>query len=293
MNLLLPLLSGIVSVVLLLLAMKYRADVKAIERALGRAFVAVVTRGGDGILAGIINNQDLDFVFFPITKRDNNFYYIEIPMKGKGGIRKEHFKISKDDVFLLRNRLLVTFILRDKIRAINLDHIKTVEILDDATKTAILRDYMAYRSLMNEYKNLSAQMLVTKDEREREELDRKRRRLLEEAEAIKKRWGAIFGTLEKEKALVIEEKDKDGKVLHILRTINFEKFSDVMTGVRPNEIYDTAVSMYNRWILEFLKDWSRAFRIPTSQMGGSNTLFYLLIFAVIILFIIMAFRGGG
>jgi len=285
--------SAFVIVLLLGRVLIYRSDIKRLEAVLGKSFIGVVTRGGDGILGAIISNQDVDFVFFPTYKKDNKFYYIELPVKGKGGLRREHFKISKDDVFLLRNRLLFAFILRDKIRAVNLDHIKTLEIIDDDKKTELLKDYMDYRSLMNEYKNLSARLLKVEDTSERQRLKAERDRVLKEAEAIQKKWGIIFGTLQRDKALIIEEKDDEGKVLHIFRTINFEKFSDAMTGVRPNEIYDTAVSMYNRWIMDFLKDWSKAFRVPFGQTGGSNVMYYLIIFVIILVVLVVAFRGGG
>lgn len=257
-------------------AVYFWAQLKQVKTKLTPTLTDAMIKGADGIVAFSIANRDVDIVFFPSTRKDNQFYYVTV--QGEKEHEKFHWKISQDDVCLIRGRTLSTFILRDKVRAINPELIQSIPNLSQEDKKNLINDVINYVALKNQYSNLSAELLKARDPALKAEIERRRAMLLEQMDELEKKWSFVVQRIKADDVLLIHHPD-DPEYYYLIRAVNLEKLADAMTGVRPAEIYETAYSMFVRWVKAFVADLSKMFNVPVKlgqQVGGFSWWWILL-----------------
>jgi len=275
-----------------LFALRYRNKYKKLRTAFGRAVTELVEKGGDdGLLAIDTHDQDIDFRFIPTLNREKGLYYIE----GKDGER-HYIKVKKKEIHFLRGRFPTIFLVNDKIRAVDLELVKTLNLLDKTKRAELLADWSRYVSLKKGIDELEEELKFV-DESTRDMHLKLIQELRKELKELEKKWNSILIELDANKALAIY--DPEEKTVSIIKTLNLSEFVDHMTGVYRDEIEDIVRAKLNRKLEGILRDITErlgAFRIPegseTSDVGKYVGLAMMVFFIALIgLIIIRAIVG--
>jgi len=267
-----------------------------LRKALSDDLVDLIESGGkDGLLGFNIHDQDIDFKFIPTTHREKGFYYIKV---GENDDEKKHIKVKKSEIYFLRGRFPSVFLINDKIRAANVELLKSIDVLSPGVRSRILADWSKYTSIKNRINDIEDELTLTTAEDKRRKLELELEELKKKLEEIDEKYRLLFEEIDKHGAVAI---DKGNKIV-IIRPFDFSKLVDFMTGVYDDEIRETARSIYLRKFEHLLKDLSRKVGIEMEekpQGGGWNwtTIFAgLLLFGgigLILLGVIAKALGGG
>lgn len=251
-----------------------RMKVKRIEEFIGSDFTRAIYKGGDGILLQVIDeSRDADFTFVPFNHMDNKFYYVEFPYEE--GDKKYHYKITKKDTFTLRNKLRVALVLKESMRALNINHIASYQGLPDGIKRELLEDYTQYHTLKELYNKLSKSLAVAKDMLEIKENIEQMKQIREEMEKLKEKWKqGVVQVYDKDKVLLIQDDDSD--YVTVVRSIDLDEIDDTTTGVHPTEIYNTAIGMFLDWYKEELREFGNMLIKAKSRIQQGSVMKWLL-----------------
>jgi len=266
-----------------------------LRKALSKDLVDLIESGGkDGLLAFDIHHQDIDFKFIPTIHREKGFYYIKL---GEGEDEKNHIKVKKSEIYFLRGKHPSIFLINDKIRAANVELLKSLDVLSPHVRSRILNDWSKYTSLKERIDEINDDLVFTRDEAKRKQLEAELEKLQKELEEINESYRLLFEEIDKHGAVAFNKGDK----IVIIRPFDFTKLVDFMTGVHGDEIRETARSMYLRKVEHLLKDISRKVGIEMEEQkqGGfswTTILLGVLFFGgigLILLGVILRALGGG
>ena len=235
-----------------------------LRKELSKDLVDLIESGGkDGLLAFDIHHQDIDFTFIPTMHREKGFYYIKV---GEGEDEKNHIKVEKGEIYFLRGKHPSIFLINDKIRAANVELLKSLDVLSPYVRARILNDWSKYTSLKKRIDEINDDLVFTKDEGKRKQLEAELERLQKELEEINESYRLLFEEIDKHGAVAFDKGDK----IIVIRPFDFTKLVDFMTGVHADEIRETVRSQVTRKLEHLLKDIARKVGIEMEEQkqGG-------------------------
>ncbi|MHA1290072.1 MAG: hypothetical protein ACTSPB_22050 [Candidatus Thorarchaeota archaeon] len=286
--------AGALAVIFFILLIHYRNKYNALRKSLGKALTEVARKGGDdGLIAVDIHDQDIDFKFVPTLNREKGLYYLET----KDG-KKRHLKVLKKEIHFIRGRIPAIFLVNDRIRAVDTEIIKTLDLMKPSKRMELLSDWSRYTSLKDELAELEEDIRFASNE-DRKKIVERMGEIEKELAELEQKWGVIFAELDANKAIAYFD-EEDGRI-HIIKTINFPEFVDFMTGVYDDEIEDIVTKKLNRKLEGILRDITErfgAFGIPDENDQGSDTLtkgiivFFMLLLGIFFIGIVVKALGG-
>lgn len=284
---------GGVALITILSTIYYRNKYQALRKGLGKALTEVVEKGGDdGLVVFDIHDQDVDFKFIPTLNREKGLYYHE----EKNG-KKRYLKVLKKEIHFIRGRYPAVFKVNDKIRAVDVEIIKTLDLMSPAKRAQLLADWSRYTALQDELADLEEEVRFA-DENNRRAIFKRMEEISKELNELKQKWAVIFAELDANQAVAWLD-EEEGKV-HIIRTINLPEFVDFMTGIHDDDIEDIVREKLNRKLEGIFRDITEkfgAFKIPDDEATSDPItkgimVFFIVIVMIVFLGIIMKALGG-
>ena len=265
---------------------------RIIENFFGRDFIEALKKR-DGVLFWRFDSSgDSDFFFAPSFKKDESFYYLELPKPGTPeGKEKIHYKVNKKDLYKLRGRLNVAIVVEDSIAAISPEVLDKLTHLSPLEKARLLNGYAKYHSLKAQRENILRAMKYENDKDKIETLKKKLKDIEHDMAEIREKYAWIFQEEADLNTTLIIPDEKEKKVI-ILRPVRIDEVADFLESTRPDELVYTVKKMLIDWqqvVLESLKKLIYPRKgISTSKSSILTTI--LMAIGAIIIFIFILGR---